>query len=105
MGRVTLHFVLALLGIVFCVMFFVWLVAGAKGSQAQTLDPRVFLAWIWLQAPQPRVLPDLTVQKTLNDCLIEANRRNAIDPDRSTPENRRLGGEWVCIPVIRAAGV
>lgn len=104
MGRVTLHFVLALIGILFCVLFFVWLLAGAKGAHAQTLD-RVFLAWIWLKAPQPRVLPDLVQQASLSDCLIEADKRNANDPDRAKARNIILGGEWVCIPVIRGGGV
>lgn len=35
-------------------------------------------------------------------CMVEAEKRNRTTPELQTPEVRALGGEFVCLKVVRA---
>lgn len=100
-GRVTLNFILALVGILCCTLFFVWLLAMSKPAQA-AMQPQYLLAFVLFKTPEgPKIYHDAVAHKSLEDCLVAANKLNNTDPDMKHPSAALYEVSWVCLEVHR----
>lgn len=59
----------------------------------------IILAFVLFATNQ--VYPKVEPAKTMEGCLVEAAKRNKIDPDVTSALGQSFKAEWVCLKVNR----
>jgi hypothetical protein len=97
-GRVSLNFVLALVGIAFCVVFLLFLPMLAKAQQDKPVTH--FLAIHHFKAPttEPHILG---ATGDGDECRRAAAKLNLTNPAIKVPDEVELGAEFVCLAIER----